>query len=178
MAEALTEVAALQVTPTTNMSEPTRVQMRRWTDKPWAWKAAANGNSRRWRGRQGKALHRLCSPRVRRTFAHAMATGRGRRTWIRGVAEVGKRYLMRVAGPDLGTILSNLIGACAPRRLAARAGAFLGSSAPARLILLIAHRTSTFSVVACGFECGRHRDYGPASAAPRAERTSDPQRAA
>jgi transposase len=124
-AEALAEVAAMPFAPTTYVSEPKRVQRRRWTDKPAEWKAAVNGNRRRWRGGRSKALHRLRSERVERTFAHALETGRGRRSWIRGVAEVGKRYLMQIAGLNLGTILRNLIGVGTPRGLAARSAAFL-----------------------------------------------------
>jgi transposase len=124
-AEALAEVAAMPFAPTTYVSEPKRVQRRRWTDKPPEWKAAVNGNRRRWRGGRSKALHRLRSERVERTFAHTMETGRGRRSWIRGVVEVGKRHLMQVAAFNLGTILRKLIGVGTPRELAARAAAFL-----------------------------------------------------
>jgi transposase len=124
-AEALAEVAAMPFAPTTYVSEPKRIVRRRWTDKPEAWKAAVQGNRRRWRGARSKALHRLRSERVERTFAHALETGRGRRSWIRGLAEVGKRYLVQIAGLNLGTILRNLIGMGTPRGLADRSAAFL-----------------------------------------------------
>jgi hypothetical protein len=41
------------------------------------------------------------------------------------VAEVGKRYLMQIAGLNLGTILRKLIGVGTPRELATRSAAFL-----------------------------------------------------
>ena len=123
-AESLAEVSAMPFAPTTYVSEPKRVQRRRWTDKPESWKKAVHGNRRRWRGGRSKQLHRLRSEHVERTFAHALETGRGRRTWIRGVVEVGKRYLMQIAGLNLGTILRQLIGVGTPRGLAARSAAF------------------------------------------------------
>jgi hypothetical protein len=124
-AEALAEVAAMPWGATTYVSEPQSHVRRRWTDKPPEWKAAVYGNRRRWRGGRSKRLHRLRSEVVERTFAHALETGGGRRTWIRGLGEVAKRYLAQIAGLNLGVILRKLIGVGTPRGLAALSAALL-----------------------------------------------------
>lgn len=64
---------------------------------------------------KGTALQRTRSELVERTFAHVCETGRGRRSWIRGMLEVGKRYLMQVAAHNLGVILRKLFGVGTPR---------------------------------------------------------------
>lgn len=165
-AEALAEVAAMPFAPTTYVSEPKRVKRRRWTDKPPEWKAAVCSNRRRWRRARSKALHRLRSERVERTFAHTMETGRGRRSWIRGVVEVGKRHLMQVAALNLGTVLRKLIGVGTPRELSARSAAFLALLwACVGSILRIAHRRATLFLETSGSGCARHGDSGPAGVA-------------
>jgi transposase len=90
---------------------------RRWTDKPEGWREAFYGNRRRCRGARGKKLQRLRSERVERSFAHVCETGGARRSWIRGLPEVTKRYLMQVAGHNLGVIMRNLFGVGSPRAL-------------------------------------------------------------
>ena len=47
-----------------------------------------------------------------------MGTGGARRTWIRGMVEVGKRYLVTVMAHNLGVILRKLIGVGKPRERA------------------------------------------------------------
>ena len=48
-----------------------------------------------------------------------------RRTWLRGRENVGKRYLIHVAGHNLGLLMRLLIGAGTPKEAAARAQAWL-----------------------------------------------------
>ena len=48
-----------------------------------------------------------------------------RRTWLRGRENVHKRYLIHVAGHNLGLLMRLLIGAGTPREAAARAQAWL-----------------------------------------------------
>ena len=43
--------------------------------------------------------------------------GGARRSWLRGVVEVSKRYLMQVAGHNLGVIMRRLSGNGTPRSL-------------------------------------------------------------
>ena len=43
-----------------------------------------------------------------------------RRTWLRGCENVHKRYLLHVAGHNLGLLMRQLIGAGTPREAVAR----------------------------------------------------------
>ena len=106
------------------------------------------------------------SERVERTFAHTMETGRGRRSWIRGVVEVGKRHLMQVAALNLGTVLRKLIGVGTPRELAARSAAFLALLwACVGSILGIAHRRATTFLETSGSGCAGRGGRGRAGLA-------------
>ena len=94
---------------------------RRWTDKPASWRSACFENRRRVARKKSKGLQRRRSEFVERTFAHVCTTGGARRTWIRGLVEVGKRYLMQVAAHNLGLILRKLFGVGTPRGWGSRA---------------------------------------------------------
>ena len=48
-----------------------------------------------------------------------------RRTWLRGRENVHKRYLIHVAGHNLGILMRLLIGAGTPKEAAARGKRFL-----------------------------------------------------
>ena len=90
-----------------------------WTDKPAEWQEAYYGNRRRVRGRRSKRLQRLRSEHVERSFAHVCETGGARRSWLGGVVDVGKRYLMYAAGHNLGVVMRKLFGVGTPRTLQA-----------------------------------------------------------
>jgi transposase len=90
---------------------------RRWTDKPEEEKSAVYGNRRRVRGKRGKALGRLRSEYAERSFAHTCETGGARRSRLRGLIDVAKRYLMYVAGRNLGVIMRAIFGIGTPRSL-------------------------------------------------------------
>lgn len=92
---------------------------RRWTDKPIEQKHAVYENRRRVRGKRGKALGRLRSEYTERSFAHACETGGARRSRLRGLINVAKRYLMYIAGRNLGVIMRALFGVGTPRSLQA-----------------------------------------------------------
>jgi transposase len=62
---------------------------------------------------------------VERSFAHNLDRGGMRRTWLRGRENVHKRYLVHIAGHNLGILMRLLIGAGTPREAAARAPAYL-----------------------------------------------------
>lgn len=106
----------------TYIPEPEHTHGRRWTDKPAKWQAACYGTRRRCARQKGKALQRTRSELVERTFAHVCGTGRARRSWIRGVVEIGKRYLMQVAAHNLGIILRKVFGVGTPRGLQGTSG--------------------------------------------------------
>jgi len=98
---------------------------RRWTDKPAEVKEAVYRNRRRVRGEHGKALGRLRSEYTERSFAHVCETGGARRSRLRGLINVAKRYLMYVAGRNLGVIMRALFNMGTPRSLQAE-----GESSP------------------------------------------------
>jgi len=79
---------------------------------------------------------------VERSFALTLDRGGMRRAWLRGSENLQKRYLVHVAGYNLGLIMRLLVGAGTPREVLARASAHL-------MLLTTADRTMiTFLVVA------------------------------
>ena len=75
-------------------------------------------NNRRRVGRaKNRLLQRKRSELCERTFAHMCETGGARRTWLRGLPEVVKRYLITAAAHNLGRILRSLFGIGKPRVL-------------------------------------------------------------
>jgi len=100
-----------------------------WTDKPAEQERAYRANRRRVRGRRGKRLQRLRSEKVERSFAHVCETGGARRSWLRGLAEVSKRYLMQVAARNLALVMRKVFGVGTPRSLQGAAAAALALGA-------------------------------------------------
>jgi transposase len=90
---------------------------RRWTNKPASQQAAFYANRRRVRGNRSKRLQKRRSEYVERTFAHMCETGGGRRTWLRGLEDVRKRWLIQAAARNLGLILRKLFGVGTARSL-------------------------------------------------------------
>jgi transposase len=68
---------------------------------------------------------RLRAEVVERSFAHNLDRGGMRRTWLRGCENVHKRYLIHVAGHNLGILMRLLVGAGTPRAAVARGLAYL-----------------------------------------------------
>jgi transposase len=99
------------------IAEPRRAHERVWTDKPEAYRRAVVNNRRRMARAKGKRLQRLRSERVERSFAHVCDTGGARRSWLRGLEEVSKRYRIAVAAHNLGRIMRMLFGVGKPRAL-------------------------------------------------------------
>jgi transposase len=90
---------------------------RRWHDKPVEWELAFRANRRRVRDQRSRHLQRLRSERSERSFAHTCGSGRQRRTWLRGVENVQKRYLLTAAARNLGLVMRHLFGIGTPRSL-------------------------------------------------------------
>ena len=65
---------------------------------------------------------------VERGFSLILDRGGMRRAWLRGRENIHKRYLIHVAGYNLGLIMRLLTGAGTPRECAARASAWVGTS--------------------------------------------------
>jgi len=111
----------------TYIPEPKQPSDRVWTDKPEEFRRAVVNNRRRMARTKGKKLGRLRSERVERSFAHVCDTGGARRTWIRKLEEVTKRYRIAAAAHNLGRIMRLLFGIGKPRVL----------QAPAELVWLV-----------------------------------------
>ena len=101
----------------TYIPEPQGQHDRTWEDKPPEQKKAVYANRQRTNGKRGKRLQRLRSERVERSFAHVCETGGARRTWLRGLEKVHKRYLLAAAAHNLGCLMRRLFGIGTPRGL-------------------------------------------------------------
>jgi transposase len=96
---------------------------RRWKDKePEIVRAVMNARARAKRPK-AKSHHRRRGEFVERGFAHVCETGAHRRTRLRGVENVSKRYVIQAAAANLGLIMRTLHRHGTPRELAARAAA-------------------------------------------------------
>jgi transposase len=97
--------------------EPERPHDLKWDDKPAGYQRAVYNNRRRTKTAKSKRLQRLRSERVERSFAHVCETGGARRSWLRGLAKVTKRYLLQVAGHNLAILMRKLFGVGTARSL-------------------------------------------------------------
>jgi transposase len=106
----------------TYIPEPRRQHRGRWTDKPAHLQRAVYGNRRRLRRDKSRQLQRRRSELCERTFAHICDSGGMRRTWLRELVNVSKRYLIAAAAHNLGRILRKLFGIGKPRALQGEGG--------------------------------------------------------
>ena len=101
----------------TYIPERKRTHRSRWTDKPAEFQQAVYANRRRLKRGKNRKLQRWRSERVERTFAHVCDTGGMRRSWLKEVVNVSKRYLIAAAAHNLGRIMRKLFGVGKPRTL-------------------------------------------------------------
>ena len=101
----------------TYIPEPELKHDRVWTDKPPEQKEAVVANRRRTRGARGRRLQRLRSEKCERTFAHVCETGGARRTWLIGIDNLRKRYLISAAAHNLSVLMRVLFQMGTPRGL-------------------------------------------------------------
>jgi transposase len=106
----------------TYIPEPKRVHPRSWTEKPADYQRCVRNNRRRVKRAKSKRLQRRRSERCERTFAHICETGGMRRSWLRGLENVSKRYRIAAAAHNLGRILRSLLGIGKPRALQGESG--------------------------------------------------------
>jgi transposase len=118
----------------TYIPEPELKHNRRWTDKPAEQKDAVYANRRRVKGERGKQMQRQRSEYVERTFAHVCETGGARRTWLRGLEKVHKRYLLAAAAHNIGVLMRKLFQMGTPRGLQKYVDDLWGS---ARVVYLV-----------------------------------------
>lgn len=103
----------------TYIPEPHRPHGSTWTDKPEDFQRVVTNNRARIKREKSKAYQRLRSERVERSFAHVCETGGARRSWLRGLVNVSKRYLMTVAAHNLALVMRKLFGVGKPKALRA-----------------------------------------------------------
>jgi IS5 family transposase len=120
-AEALAACAARQTR--TYIPERKVGRRRRWAGKPAGWQEAFYGNRRRVRGDHGRELQRRRSEVMERSFAHVCKSGGARRTWLRGLVRINKRYLIQVAAHNLSLVMRKVFGHGKPRALQGLSGA-------------------------------------------------------
>lgn len=101
----------------TYIPEPQRKTPRKWKNKPAENEWAYRRNRRNTLGKRGRQLQRDRSEKVERSFAHTCNTGGARRTWLRGLEKVQKRYMSVAMAFNLGRIMRKLTGAGKPRYL-------------------------------------------------------------
>ncbi len=134
----------------TYIPEPQQKDPRVWTNKPEEFRRAVVNNRRRMSRAKGKRLGRLRSERVERSFAHVCDTGGMRRSWLRGLEDVTKRYRLAAAAHNLGRIMRLLFGIGKPRVLQAPVSLiwlmqFIAKTFWRRLTTAVQHRTIVIS---------------------------------
>jgi transposase len=108
----------------TRIAEPKQPGFSRWRGDDKA-RAAVYANRIRLGSGVGKKAMRRRAEIVERSFAHNLDRGGMRRTWLRGRENVHKRYLVHVAGHNLGILMRLLIGAGTPREAVVCGRAYL-----------------------------------------------------
>ena len=83
-----------------------------------AARQAVYANRARLKSGVGRAAMRLRGEKVERSFAHILDRGGMRRTWLRGRENVHKRYLIHVAGFNLGVLMRAWFGCGTPKEAA------------------------------------------------------------
>jgi len=106
----------------TYIPEPKRKGKRNWQGVPEEKRRAVINNRGRTRRARSKRLQRLRSERVERSFAHVCDTGGARRSWLRGIEKVQKRYLIAAVARNLGLIMRKVFGIGTAKGLQAGGG--------------------------------------------------------
>ena len=103
--------------------EPAKGYLRWHGDE--AARRAVYANRARLKSGVGRETMRRRGELVERSFAHVLDRGGMRRAWLRGRENIHKRYLIHVAGFNLGVLMRALYGQGTPREAAEAAMAFL-----------------------------------------------------
>ena len=118
------------------LSEPKHKRQLRWHGDLEVREAVYRNRSRL-KSEKGKALMRARDERVERSFAHRLDRGGMRRSFLRGIENIEKRYLIHIAGFNLGVLLCALFGFGTPKGLAdARAGLMFTRIGEMNLLIL------------------------------------------
>lgn len=112
----------------TRIAEPKRDGFSRWHGDDAARRAVVNNRTRLLSGVAHVAF-KLRAEVVERSFALILDRGGMRRAWLRGRENLHKRYLIHVAGYNLGLIMRLLTGSGTPRGFRAGISASLAAIA-------------------------------------------------
>lgn len=96
------------------IAEPKRPGLNWWNGDHAARRAVYNNRARLASG-LGKAAAKQRTELVERSFEHTLDRGGMRRVWLRGVENVHKRYLIHVAGFNLGLLMRHKYGHGTPK---------------------------------------------------------------
>lgn len=138
----------------TRIAEPKRDGFLRWHGDDAARRAVVNNRVRLLSG-VARAAFKLRAEIVERCFALVLGRRGMRRTWLRGRENIHKRYLIHVAGYNLGLIMRLLTGAGTPREFLAHASAglavILTTNGHPMLLLIVVAGNQT-AAIAVSFE--------------------------
>jgi hypothetical protein len=124
----------------TYVPEPKRTGNWDWSERTEDHERAVMNNRKRMKHQKGKALQRARSELCERSFAHVCETGGMRRTWLKGLVETTKRYLVAAAAHNLGRVLLKLFGVGKPRGLQGFGDVFSECSRVIAVVLALHHR--------------------------------------
>jgi len=136
------------------IAEKRTAGVHRWHGDEEARRAVYN-NRARLRSGVAKEAFRLRAELVERSFALTLDRGGMRRAWLRGCENLKKRYLIHVAGYNLGLVMRLLVGAGTPRGFLARPSAhlmILTTADGAVLVILVAATNGDAAMLAVSFE--------------------------
>jgi transposase len=122
---------------------------RNWRKTAQAKRQAVLRNRRRTRGARSKRLQRMRSERAERSFAHMCDSGGARRTWLRGLEKVQKRYLVSAMARNLGLVMRTLYGIGTPKAFQLGGGFFALVYLTLINIGALISRIRSISIVAC-----------------------------
>ena len=126
----------------------------RWHGDEEARRAVYN-NRARLRSGVARQAFKLRAELCERGFALVLDRGGMRRAWLRGRENLSKRYLVHVAGYNLGLIMRLLVGAGTPREFLAGASVrllVLTSTGSAALVILVVDASTEAAMLAVSFE--------------------------
>jgi transposase len=130
----------------------------RWRGDDDAKRAVYN-NRARLRSGVAKEAFKLRAELCERSFALVLDRGGMRRAWLRGRENLTKRYLVHVAGYNLGLVMRLLVGAGTPKEFLTGVSGHLLALATADgavLVILIAATATEAAMLAVSFEPELH----------------------
>jgi transposase len=119
----------------TYIPERKAARRRRWKGKPAGCQEAVYANRRRAMSARGRRLQRRRSELLERSFAHVCETGGARRTHLRGLEPIRKRYLIHAAAHNLSVVMRKVFGHGKPRALQGLSSALLRALWPVQRLL-------------------------------------------